>query len=238
MSDEDKGFLARWSQRKRDAGKTAERTDADASSRSDVSAQTGAAPSEPLPVPSETEPQFDLDSLPKLDELTASTDMTVFFKKGVPESIRNAALRKSWALDPAVRNYVNPALDYAYDWNTPGGVPGSGELAPGTDIARMVAQVMGVGKPQAESVDKRDADEADRRNDPDADAAEHQSAPDLPPSAVRLSEASPVAKSSFDTPQISASSSTESGAEPETQPEPADTAPQQSGHRHGSARPR
>ncbi len=97
---------------------------------------------------SETEPPFDLASLPKLEELTADTDMTVFFKKGVPESIRNAALRKSWALDPAIRNYVNPALDYAYDWNTPGGVPGAGELAPGTDVARMVAQVMGWTEPQ------------------------------------------------------------------------------------------
>jgi hypothetical protein len=236
MSDEDKGFLARWSQRKRDAGKAAERTDSDAPSRPDASAQPAAAPSESAP--SETEPSFDLDSLPKLDELTANTDMTVFFKKGVPESIRNAALRKSWALDPAVRNYVNPALDYAYDWNTPGGVPGSGELAPGTDIARMVAQVMGVGEPPAESVDKRDVDEADRRNESVGDAAEHQSTPELPPSAVRLSEVSSVPKSSFDTPQISAASSTEPGSEPETQAEPADTAPQQSGHRHGSARPR
>ncbi len=96
----------------------------------------------------ETEPPIDLESLPKLEDLTANTDMTVFFKKGVPDSIRNAALRKSWALDPAIRNYVNPALDYAYDWNTPGGVPGAGELAPGTDIARMVSQIMGEPPPK------------------------------------------------------------------------------------------
>ena len=57
--------------------------------------------------------------------------------------MRNAALRKSWALDPAIRNYVNPALEYAYDWNTPGGVPGSGELGAGVDVARMVSQIMG-----------------------------------------------------------------------------------------------
>ena len=68
-------------------------------------------------------------------------------RKGVPEHLRNAALRKSWALDPAIRNYVNPALDYAYDWNTPGGVPGSGELDAGTDVARMVLQIMGGGAP-------------------------------------------------------------------------------------------
>ena len=91
-------------------------------------------------------PEFsasDLSSLPKLDELTGSTDITAFLRKGVPEHLRNEALRKSWALDPAIRNYVNPALEYAYDWNTPGGVPGGGELSAGLDIARMVSQIMG-----------------------------------------------------------------------------------------------
>jgi hypothetical protein len=235
MSDEDKGFLARWSQRKRDAGKVAERTDSDAPSRPDASAQPAAAPSES--VPSETEPPFDLDSLPKLDELTANTDMTVFFKKGVPESIRNAALRKSWALDPAIRNYVNPALDYAYDWNTPGGVPGSGELAPGTDIARMVAQVMGVGEPQTKVVDKHEPDEADRRNDSANDVAEHQADPEPPASSVRLSEAPSTVKPATDAAQPSSSAS-DSSSKPDAPAEPDTFASQQSAHRHGSARPR
>src|SRR5207244_12807904 len=94
----------------------------------------------------EAEPPFDLESLPKLEELTKDTDMTVFLRKGVPEHLRNAALRKSWALDPAIRNYVNPALDYAYDWNTPGGVPGNSEIEAGMDVARLVSQIMGGGE--------------------------------------------------------------------------------------------
>ena len=232
MSDEEKGFLARWSQRKRDAGKVAERTDADAPAPPDASAQPAASPESPA---TETEPPFDLDSLPKLDELTANTDMTVFFKKGVPESIRNAALRKSWALDPAIRNYVNPALDYAYDWNTPGGVPGSGELAPGTDIARMVSRVMGGVEPQAEAVDKHDVDEADRRNDASLDAAEHQDDPERSPSAVRLSEASTTQKSGLDAPQAD-TPLLELDTKADAQSVP--IASQQSGRRHGSARPR
>ena len=82
----------------------------------------------PAPVAeAEAVPEFDLSSLPKLEEMTGATDITGFLKKGVPEHLRNAALQKSWALDPAIRNYVNPALEYAYDWNTPGGVPGSSE---------------------------------------------------------------------------------------------------------------
>ena len=94
-------------------------------------------------------PEFDLSTLPKLEELTGSTDITAFLRKGVPEHLRNAALQKSWALDPAIRNYVNPALEYAYDWNAPGGVPGGGELGAGVDVARLVSQIM--GEPAAET---------------------------------------------------------------------------------------
>ena len=99
---------------------------------------------------SDAAPEFDLSSLPKLEDLTETTDITAFLRKGVPEHLRNAALRKSWALDPAIRNYVNPALDYAYDWNTPGGVPGSSEIGAGMDVARLVSQIMGSGESAAE----------------------------------------------------------------------------------------
>ena len=139
-ADQDKGFLARWSQRKQEAKQPEPKQDAPAAAASDV-------PPEPV-AEVEAEPEFDLSSLPKLEELTETTDITAFLSKGVPEHLRNAALRKSWALDPAIRNYVNPALEYAYDWNTPGGVPGTGELGAGVDVARMVLQIM--GEPAAE----------------------------------------------------------------------------------------
>ena len=133
-ADRDKGFLARWSQRKQEAKQPEPKPDAPAAATSDF-------PAGP-PAEVDAEPEFDLASLPKLEELTETTDITAFLKKGVPEHLRNAALRKSWALDPAIRNYVNPALEYAYDWNTPGGVPGGGELGAGVDIARLVSQIM------------------------------------------------------------------------------------------------
>ena len=132
---DDKGFLARWSQRKREA-KQPDR---------EIPAAEANPPLEPV-TGSEAEPEFDLSSLPKLDDLTGTTDITAFLRKGVPEHLRNAALRKSWALDPAIRNYVNPALDYAYDWNTPGGVPGNSEIEAGMDVARLVSQIMGGGE--------------------------------------------------------------------------------------------
>src|SRR3954453_10656377 len=138
-SDDGKSFLSRWSQRKQEA-KQPDR---------DAPAPDADAPSAPV-AEGEAEPEFDLSSLPKLEDLTETTDITAFLRKGVPEHLRNAALRKSWALDPAIRNYVNPALDYAYDWNTPGGVPGSGEIGAGVDVARMVSQIMGTAESVAE----------------------------------------------------------------------------------------
>src|SRR3978361_904617 len=99
--------------------------------------------------------------------MTSATDITAFLRKGVPELLRNAALRKCWVLDPAIRNYVNPALDYAYDWNTPGGVPGSSEIGAGTDIARLVSQIMGGGESPAEPT----ASAADLGGAPDSNPA-------------------------------------------------------------------
>lgn len=110
MSDEDRNFLSRWSQRKREAKQK------EAELPTEQPAETAPAEEEP----------FDLASLPDLESLTAESDVSLFMQKGVPEALRNEALRKMWVLDPAIRNYVGEALDYAWDWNTPGGVPGSG----------------------------------------------------------------------------------------------------------------
>src|SRR5450631_2029938 len=104
MSDDDKGFLSRWSQLKREARPPEPKPDAPAVDADQAAAQVAEG---------DAAQEFDLSSLPKLEEMTASTDITAFLRKGVPEQLRNAALQKSWALDPAIRNYVNPALDYA-----------------------------------------------------------------------------------------------------------------------------
>jgi hypothetical protein len=211
-SDQDKNFLTRWSQRKREA-KSAE-------PEPDI-ADAGLAPVPAVQV--EAPPEFDLSSLPRLEDLTSTSDITAFLGKGVPEHLRNAALRKSWALDPAIRNYVNPALEYAYDWNTPGGVPGNSELAAGADIAKMVLQIMGSDQPSAAAVKPLS-------NDGIA-VLEPQIAADIDIPPVRLSEA----HAQLDAPdQIEAACS----VTPQTSVEHHDSAaPQQVLRRHGSAKP-
>ena len=217
-SDDDKGFLARWSQRKQEAKQPEPRPDEAAV----------AADAPPPDVKGDAEPEFDLSSLPKLEELTGSTDITAFLRKGVPEHLRNEALRKSWALDPAIRNYVNPALEYAYDWNTPGGVPGSGELGAGVDVARMVLQIMGESKGEAAAAAAGTVDAP--ANAPESSAhhdAVQKTEPELPKQALRLS-----GDTISDTP--------DGGTMAEHAPksdESESAAPQQPVRRHGSAKP-
>ena len=222
MSDDDKGFLSRWSQRKQEAKQP---------ERDEPAAEADGAPG---PVAeSAAEPEFDLSSLPKLEDLTGTTDITVFLRKGVPEHLRNAALSKSWALDPAIRNYVNPALDYAYDWNTPGGVPGSSEIGAGVDITRMVSQIMGGG----ESVTEPPASTASAENEPTGasapfpdDSAPQKTEPDSPVQAVRLS--SEAQKLSNDEETAANKASPEQDSD-----ESSAAASQQAVRRHGSAKP-
>lgn len=154
---EPSNFLARWSRRKREANRTEPAAKAvpgpppDPNRPPPVAAlQPGpqeslALPTVPADLPSLTEEE--LAALPKLDELTAETDMTLFLRPGVPEALRNAALRRGWMLDPNVRDYVCEAREYAYDWNLPGDVPGSGPLPPGLDVKAMAGRLFGNRRP-------------------------------------------------------------------------------------------
>ena len=216
---EDKSFLSRWSQRKQEAKQPEPRQDEPVAEAN--------PPPEPV-AEIEPEPEFDLSSLPKLEEMTSTTDITGFLRKGVPEQLRNAALRQSWALDPAIRNYVNPALEYAYDWNTPGGVPGSSEIGAGMDVTRLVSQIMGTGESSAEASAPA-VDPATERGDP-AQSSEPEAAqasvPEVPTQAIRLGEEG-----------ISAAQKPGTEATQASEPDGDRVASQQPVRRHGSAKP-
>lgn len=230
--NEDENFLSRWSQRKREA-------------KREVAGVAAAKPFEETEAQSEAtdegvaEKSFDLSSLPKLEDITGATDIKAFLDKGVPEGLRNAALRKAWASDPAIRNYVNPALDYAYDWNTPGGVPGNSELAPGTDIAKMVLQIMGGGDaetpaPQSSGDSSRSASAALASDDPGINA---------PQDAQALEPAQELTLPEFQSGPIPVSAEDENPKQAQVESLRAMTstefnAPQQQVRRHGTAKPR
>jgi hypothetical protein len=225
QADEGKGFLARWSQRKQEARQP------DGEPKPEGAAVEAGAPSGPK-AKAEAAEEFDLSSLPKLEDLTGTTDITAFLRKGVPEHLRNEALRKSWALDPAIRNYVNPAMEYAYDWNTPGGVPGSGELGAGIDIARMVSQIMGSGPAEAPAAAAEPSESGPAQTT--GHDAPQKSEQELPTQALRLDDE--TASVAPDRPNA-ASGGMGSNDTPNAEPSGDAVAPQNTVRRHGSAKP-
>jgi len=59
----------------------------------------------------------------------------------VPSELTRAALRRAWACDPAIRNFVGLA-DYDWDFNAPDSIAGFGPLRTTDDVAKMAAQLL------------------------------------------------------------------------------------------------
>ncbi len=150
---EPENFLERWSRRKR---QTAEPADAPQPPGSTGEAAPSPAPLSPAQgdaggdgklKPAQTaaaalQPEFDVASLPPLDSITATTDIRAFLAPGVPPELVNAALRRAWTADPAIRDFVGLA-ENAWDFTDPSAVPGFGDLPPGFDLRKMLAEVFG-----------------------------------------------------------------------------------------------
>jgi hypothetical protein len=157
MSDEN--FFARWSRRKAEAAKAdAEKRDAETATPQEPSD----AVAEALPKTSpQTSPRaqatdstsaaaanvapdvahFDLNDLPPIDSIGPDTDVSVFLRPGVPAELARAALRRAWAADPAIRDYIGLS-ENSWDFTAPQGVPGFGPLSP-EDAQRLLAALTG-----------------------------------------------------------------------------------------------
>ncbi len=171
MNDPD-NFLGRWSRRKRG-------TDADNSraEKSDTQPDDQASPSRDQTSPAVPKdevgcpPVFDVASLPPIESIGAGTDISAFMQSGVPAALRHAALRRAWAADPAIRDYVGLNENF-WDAAGPDGIPGFGELDPGLDVKRMVADLFGETAP-----DKTEPEQHDSAKVP-AQSEENLEAPD------------------------------------------------------------
>jgi TorA maturation chaperone TorD len=82
-------------------------------------------------------PAFDPASLPPLQSITVGTDIRSFLASSVPVELTNAALRRAWAADPAIRDFIGIA-ESQWDFNDPTAMPGFGPLT-GNDVARLAA---------------------------------------------------------------------------------------------------
>ena len=131
MTEEE--FLARWSRRKRESKSNAPLAEAA------ELADEGLAPSPAA----EAELDVDLGSLPSVDLITAKTDITAFLRKGIPQNLMRAALRRAWSADPAIRDFVGLA-ENAWDFNDPNAMPGFGPLdCSQAELAALVDGIVG-----------------------------------------------------------------------------------------------
>jgi hypothetical protein len=110
-------------------------------------------------------------------------DIAGWLKRNVPEAWKLAALRRLWVADPTIRDFIGPA-DYAWDWNTPGSVPGVGPLRDIDDAARLLARAVGQGPKPPTPRPQRAAPKRVAPNAPPPAVAQPAASPD-PPQPVR-----------------------------------------------------
>lgn len=162
------GFLSRWSRRKREEARAA---DAAPPPEEEAAAPEPALDAAPLDSPApaaeaqETLTEEELAALPPIETIDATTDISGYLRKGVPAALKNAALRRVWAATPQIRDYLDPAREYAYDWNIPGGVPGDGPLGPDFDAKALADRLFSRRETKVEDPGDRIADAQDARGD-------------------------------------------------------------------------
>ena len=189
MSDEE--FLARWSRRKREA-----KIPVDAPPPTEIAEAPNPAPSGIAKTPADAE--VDLSSLPPIESITGATDITAFLRKGIPAELGRAALRRAWASDPAIRDFVGLA-ENAWDFNDPNAMPGFGPLDYSPEqLEALVGRIVGSVRSAAESLAtavaevQQDRQSVDSERDPACEsrpvapaelAIHQQSSKDEPPAA-------------------------------------------------------
>src|SRR5437763_5766210 len=137
-------FIARWSRRKRNAADDAKPAVArPPAATSTEPAERPREKSDPAPVVSgPSEAGFDLTKLPSIETITAETDIRAYLASGVPAELTRAALRRAWAADPKIRDFIGLS-ENAWDFNAPEGVPGFGPLQMTDELRRQVAGMVG-----------------------------------------------------------------------------------------------
>jgi len=179
---DDKNFLSRWSARKAEAR---------AKEAAEPAAPAPAA-QEPQELPAAVEP----GALPSVEDLTEDSDYTVFLRKGVPDAMRKAALRKLWVTEPSVVNY-RPLVEYAWHDNE----PGFGPLLPTDNVEEMLKRIFG-GSP--DPVPDPESTEGVAETKTDAAETSVLSAPDAPadmPVETGLPKDEPAAEAVADMPR-------------------------------------
>jgi len=130
---EPENFLERWSRRKREvADDSVTPLQAPEAEGEETPKPASFAPVESI----KAETPFDISSLPSLDSIAAETDIRGFLQAGVPEDLKNAALRRAWSADPQIRDFVG-LVENGWDFNDPNAMHGFGPIEP-SEVARLL----------------------------------------------------------------------------------------------------
>lgn len=123
---EPKNFVTRWSRRKLKAAERENENKGPAVGREQAAASDGEIHKN-KPTEKSTPPELDISSLPSIESITAQTDIRPFLQAGVPADLRQAALRRAWVSDPAIRDYIGLS-ENSWDFNAPNSMMGFGSL--------------------------------------------------------------------------------------------------------------
>lgn len=85
---------------------------------------------------------FDLANLPSIESIVAETDIRAFLHSSVPAELTRVALRRAWASDPAIRDFIGIA-ENQWDFNDPNAIPGFGPLRASDNLPDLLRQALG-----------------------------------------------------------------------------------------------
>jgi hypothetical protein len=180
-------FLARWSRRKAAAAEPVESCEAPSCAAYEEAAEgrepaegTGGSRADDVASARGADavaPLFDLASLPPIESIAADTDIRAFLAPGVPPELTRAALRRVWAADPKIRDFVGLA-DYDWDFNVPGSMAGFGPLEMTQELREIAARIIGpppVAEPAAGPAEGSDLSEGSPGEIPPGDLSHDMS---------------------------------------------------------------
>ena|SRR5438105_1137432 len=141
---EPENFVSRWSRLKRESEPRRKRQTepGEGAALSGAAATTPANADEPAETATHATPTFDPTSLPSIDSITAGSDIRIFLQSGVPAKLTEAALRRAWVSDPAIRDFIGIA-ENQWDFTNPTSIPGFGPLQEASDKLSLIAQAAG-----------------------------------------------------------------------------------------------
>ena len=170
-----------------------------------------------------TDPVVDLTKLPPIESITAATDIQPFLARGVPSELTRAALRRAWAADPTIRDFIGLA-ENAWDFNAPDAMGGFGPLELTDELRREIAAMVGRGLAREAPVPTPSA------TDPHPTARSSARAADLPLPGGGITESVAPAEPGSSEDALAEGARQRDSATP-------DCAPQAPQRRHGGALP-